>query len=63
MNIFDRWGSLICKSTSLLEGWNGKMNNTGKMCQEAIYVWKVNFKDSKGAERVYWGHVFLQIKQ
>ena len=45
--IFDRNGSVIFKTTDITQGWNGKVNGTGKLCSLGVYVWKVSVKEKK----------------
>lgn len=59
MRIFNRWGELIYKSSSIYEGWNGKMLNFGELCAQGVYVWKVETRDYKGQNKQYIGHVTL----
>jgi len=64
--IFDRWGNLIFESKDLAKGWDGTVKppngiGTGKIAQEDVYVWKVEFKNA-GKRKVlhkYVGHVSL----
>lgn len=53
--IFDRWGEKIFSSDNIYTGWDGTYK--GKLVQEDIYTWKINFTDiySKSHDRV--GHV------
>ncbi len=44
--IYDRWGEPVFKSTNIENGWNGTVNNSGKLCPPGVYVWFVIFKDS-----------------
>jgi len=57
--IFDRWGSLIFKTTDLYQGWNGKANGGKDVAQQDVYVWKVFTKDFQGGKHQYIGHVSL----
>jgi gliding motility-associated-like protein len=59
MDIFDRWGELIYKSSDALEGWNGRRNNTGLLLEGDVYIWKVYVKDFIGYRHYYIGHVTL----
>ena len=43
LTIFNRWGELLFKTNDPEEGWNGKMNNAGRLLQEDVYVWKINY--------------------
>ncbi len=57
--IFDRWGELVYQSADMMEGWNGKKNNTGDILASDVYVWKIDFKDFKGAKHSNVGRVTL----
>ena len=50
IEIRNRWGQLVYQSNDKEEGWNGKYND--KDCPEAVYVYKLKFKDvfNKGHE-------------
>jgi len=59
MLIFDRWGERIFKSNDLNTGWNGAKNNTGKLVQLDVYVYKITLKDWAGKRHQYIGHVTI----
>ena len=59
MDIFDRWGEKIFKTTDLNTGWNGCKNNVGALVQQDVYVYKVNLKDWSGKKHQYIGHVTI----
>jgi gliding motility-associated-like protein len=50
IEIRNRWGQLVYQSNDKEEGWNGKYND--KDCPEAVYIYKLKFKDvfNKGHE-------------
>lgn len=48
--VFDRWGNLVFTTSDLSEGWNGKMHNDGRPCQEDVYVWKLVARDVMGKD-------------
>ena len=35
--IFDRWGKIVFQTNDPLEGWNGKLNNTGQQLPMGVY--------------------------
>ncbi len=37
--IFDRWGKIVFKTNDPLEGWNGKMNNSGQQLPMGVYTY------------------------
>ena len=47
MTIWSRWGELVYESNDPLEGWNGKMKNTGQDLPLGVYVAKVKFIDAR----------------
>lgn len=59
MMIFDRWGERIFRSNDLRTGWNGAKNNSGKLVQEDVYVYKIVLKDWAGKKHQYIGHVTI----
>jgi len=59
MVIFNRWGERIFKTNDYNEGWNGAINNIGDVVKQDAYVWKVTFKDFKGNDKKYIGHVTI----
>ena len=59
MQIFDRWGNMVFKTTDINKGWDGKANGGEKIAQMDTYVWKINTKDGKGNDRQYIGHVTI----
>lgn len=59
MLIFDRWGALIFKTTSLEKNWNGKANNGDEVAQQDVYVWMVVLTNIFDKTYRYIGHVTL----
>jgi gliding motility-associated-like protein len=57
MQIFNRWGEMIYRSTDPKEGWDGKVNST--MSQIDTYIWRVYFDDLKRGRQLRLGHVNL----
>jgi gliding motility-associated-like protein len=57
--IYDRWGNEIYKTTNWKDGWNGKFNNTGKLCMGDLYIYKIYLVDVFGRKHQYYGHVNL----
>ncbi|HLG02632.1 MAG TPA: PKD domain-containing protein [Bacteroidia bacterium] len=56
--IFDRWGMLLFETYMTTQGWDGKF--MGRLCQEDVYVWKVEFIRSVDREwEKHIGHVSL----
>jgi gliding motility-associated-like protein len=59
LQIFDRWGNFIYQSNDLYSGWDGKVQGSSVMCQEDVYVWKVDLMDVFNKKHNYIGHVSL----
>lgn len=58
--IFNRWGEIIFESYDANFGWDGTYPKDGKLCQDGVYVWKIDFKDEKYDKRYHInGHVTL----
>ncbi|MGV6861709.1 MAG: PKD domain-containing protein [Putridiphycobacter sp.] len=58
--IFNRWGELIFESYNAAIGWNGTYPESGELCQDGVYVWKIDFKESMSDKRHnVTGHVTL----
>jgi len=56
--IFDRWGELIFESYNADVGWDGRF--LGKMVQDGVYVWKIEFKETMTDKRhKVYGHVTI----
>jgi len=59
MYIFDRWGQQIFHTTNINEGWSGRINNGGAVCQEDIYVYLITAYDSRNQKHTYTGSLNL----
>ncbi|MBI2967251.1 MAG: PKD domain-containing protein [Bacteroidetes bacterium] len=57
MEIFNRWGQLIFKTSDLKTGWDGYYH--GKLCQQDVYVWKAWVKFVGGNTFIKAGDVTL----
>jgi gliding motility-associated-like protein len=55
--IFDRWGDLLFKSTSLATDWDGRANNGSTLVEEDVYIYLVKFKDPDNKRHRYTGSV------
>jgi len=56
--VFNRWGEVIWESYNYMAKWDGSYN--GKMCQEGIYTWVVDFGDNEtDARYTDYGHVTI----
>jgi len=62
LQIYNRWGEAIFESNNHLVGWNGSYGSNGEvsMCQDGVYIWRIEFKLNRWDERrVVHGHVTL----
>ncbi len=58
LKLFNRWGEIIYESNNAEFGWDGTYH--GKIAQEGVYVWKIEFKTRKNDERIQLhGNVLL----
>ena len=57
LNIYDRWGKLIFKSSDIEVGWDGKIKGT--LAEAGVYSWTVYFKDIVKRKHRYRGSVML----
>ncbi|MGZ3932795.1 MAG: PKD domain-containing protein, partial [Bacteroidia bacterium] len=55
--ILDRWGLVVFKTSSITEGWNGKMAGTD--ATDDIYIWQIVVNDIYGQEHHLNGKVML----
>ena len=60
LSVFDRWGTQVFKSHDDVRGWDGKYG--GKLCEQGVYVYKVDVITMGGKEFVRTGHVTLLSK-
>ncbi|MBL0328955.1 MAG: gliding motility-associated C-terminal domain-containing protein [Bacteroidetes bacterium] len=59
MRIFDRWGNMIFNSTSVNEGWDGRVQNKTEIAQQDVYVYNIEVKDNLGKKHKYIGTVTI----
>ena len=57
LNIFNRWGELIFESNDVFIGWDGYYKNS--ICQQDVYIYKVNVKYSNGESEIITGEILL----
>jgi gliding motility-associated-like protein len=48
MSIFSRWGELLYETKNYKEGWDGYYKD--KLCQEDVYVWKIQATFTDGSK-------------
>jgi gliding motility-associated-like protein len=44
--IFNRWGEIVFESYNAKIGWDGTYPKDGKLVEDGVYVWKINFKET-----------------
>ena len=60
MYIFDRWGEMIYETNDMLKGWDGKIQDgSGQLCQQDVYVYKIDIKTNTFLKKSYVGKVTL----
>lgn len=59
LNVFDRWGELIYRTTDVNKGWDGRMKGSNDIVKQDVYVWKVELDDIFNKHHSYVGHVTL----
>ncbi|MBK7297679.1 MAG: gliding motility-associated C-terminal domain-containing protein [Flavobacteriales bacterium] len=58
--IFDRWGNKVFSTNEIGQGWNGGMNNNGKLLPQDVYVWRLTARDQFSSESVeHFGSVTI----
>ncbi|HET8962585.1 MAG TPA: PKD domain-containing protein, partial [Chitinophagales bacterium] len=60
MYIFDRWGKQLFKTNDLENGWDGRVNETGELVKEGVYVYKIDYTDVLHRSYHYSGSVFVK---
>ena len=59
IEMFNRTGQLVYKSTDPYEVWNGKYFDTGEKVPDGVYVYVLKTKDVNNKKHSYKGHVTL----
>ncbi len=59
MTIINKSGKVIYQTSDKTEPWNGKMNNTGQVLNEGVYLWQVVTYDASGAPHTQHGKINL----
>ncbi len=57
MIIYNRWGEIVYEGDD--QAWNGLDQHTSKPAPQAVYVYRIDFKDSKADKQVVTGRVTL----
>jgi gliding motility-associated-like protein len=58
MELFDRWGKEVFKTTDIETGWNGR-NGSDKVCGSGVFAWVIHFTDLRGKAYKMLGHVII----
>jgi len=48
--IYNKWGQKIFETKDVQQAWNGRIHNSGKMCQIDSYIYIIKFMSAKGEE-------------
>jgi gliding motility-associated-like protein len=60
LTVFNRWGEIVFESYNASIGWDGTYRSRGELCQDGVYVWRIEFKETKSDKRIAeQGHVAL----
>jgi gliding motility-associated-like protein len=59
MTVIDKAGTLIYKTSDKSEPWNGKLNNSGNILKEGVYMWQVIIYDAEGSPHRYQDQILL----
>ncbi len=58
--IYDRWGSLVFRSTSPAQAWNGSQPGGNRPAPDGIYLWKLQvMEEDTGDNHRYKGQVMM----
>ncbi len=59
MQIWNRWGELVYETEDPRSAWDGTVMNRGKLCPDGVYVYTVQYADSRGRPRQLKGQLHL----
>jgi PKD repeat protein len=59
LEIYDRWGSLIFKTTDVNRGWNGYIDNV--VAKQGVYIWRCKGRYSNGKKFNDTGDITLIV--
>jgi len=57
MMVFNRWGQLLFETDNIDQGWDGYFQ--GKLCQQDVYVYKINARSENGEKFTRTGDIHL----
>lgn len=58
--VYNLQNNLLYETTNPLEGWNGRIKNTGEMQGTGLYVWEIKVSDNKGNYRAFSDKVSIR---
>jgi gliding motility-associated-like protein len=58
MEIFDRWGEEVFKTTDVENGWDGR-DHSDKVCESGVFSWIIHYTDLRGKAHKMLGHVSI----
>jgi hypothetical protein len=59
MIIYNRWGEKIFETDNSSLSWGGQDNNSGKMAECGVYVYRIQFLDTRYSNKTIVGAVTL----
>lgn len=59
LEIFNRYGASIYKTVDYKRGWNGKINNTGDVLQQDVYVYTIMIRNFDRKIHYYIGKIVI----
>ncbi|NLL27265.1 MAG: PKD domain-containing protein, partial [Bacteroidales bacterium] len=57
MYIYNRWGKEIFATNDIEDAWDGRVNRSGEIVPQGVYVYIIIIKDIRGIEHQFVGHV------
>lgn len=58
--VYNLQNNLLYETNNPLEGWNGRIKNTGEMQSTGLYVWEIKVSDNKGKYRAFSDKVSIR---
>ncbi|MBI3235584.1 MAG: gliding motility-associated C-terminal domain-containing protein, partial [Bacteroidetes bacterium] len=59
LSIYNRWGERVFVTEDITYRWNGLFDNTGKTCQEDVYIYRVDYTDFNYKKHFKQGEIHL----
>ena len=57
MYIYNRWGKEIFATNDIEDAWDGRVNRSGEIVPQGVYVYIIIINDIRGIEHQFVGHV------